>query len=115
MNEIHRLIDRSSLGTPDAVALRATTSDATAARIVARAEQLAAGPPCIAPDVDHYSTQMLHLTGSPVHTISVPPGVGADCRLYFCPTSGDVECPHHGGFDVCCSRPDLHQPIDHTP
>lgn len=88
MSNIGRLIEASSLGTPDA-----------------------ASPPCIAPDVDHYSKQTHDLTGSRTHTISVPPGVGDDCRLYFCPTSGHVECPTHGGFDVCCNRPDLHQPI----
>lgn len=30
--------------------------------------------------------------------------------LYYCPTSGETESPCHGGFDVCCDRPDLHQP-----
>lgn len=29
--------------------------------------------------------------------------------LYFCPTAGEVESASHGGFDVCCSRPDLHR------
>jgi hypothetical protein len=29
---------------------------------------------------------------------------------YFCPTSGQVEDAQHGGFDVCCDRPDLHRP-----
>jgi hypothetical protein len=29
---------------------------------------------------------------------------------YFCPTSGEVESPCHGGFDTCCDRPDLHRP-----
>ncbi|MEU3613449.1 hypothetical protein ABZ725_14195 [Streptomyces sp. NPDC006872] len=28
---------------------------------------------------------------------------------YFCPTSGKTESACHGGFDVCCDRPDLHQ------
>ncbi|MGW0920147.1 hypothetical protein ACWD3J_14155 [Streptomyces sp. NPDC002755] len=28
---------------------------------------------------------------------------------YFCPTSGKTESTCHGGFDVCCDRPDLHQ------
>lgn len=37
-------------------------------------------------------------------THSQPDGV------YFCPTSGDVESPRDGGFDVCCDRPDLHRP-----
>ncbi len=34
--------------------------------------------------------------------------------LYFCPASGEVESPGHGGFDVCCDRPDLHQPLGTT-
>lgn len=80
---VRRLIEASSLGTPDAARLRAATDDATAARIVARAEQLDAAPSCVSPD----------------------------CALYYCPTVGDVECPVHGGFDVCCNRLDLHQPI----
>ncbi|MGW5003290.1 hypothetical protein ACWEP8_37180 [Streptomyces hydrogenans] len=36
-----------------------------------------------------------------------PPAAGT----YFCPTSGALESPCHGGFDVCCARPDLHEPI----
>lgn len=27
---------------------------------------------------------------------------------YFCPTSGEDECPDCGGFDVCCAAPDEH-------
>ncbi len=30
-------------------------------------------------------------------------------RLYFCPVSDEQECPDCGGFDVCCSRPDMHR------
>ena len=33
--------------------------------------------------------------------------VVADCGcpdIYYCPASGDIECPRHGGFDVCCDR-----------
>lgn len=30
--------------------------------------------------------------------------------VYYCPTSGETESDCHGGFDVCCDRPDLHQP-----
>lgn len=30
---------------------------------------------------------------------------------YFCPTSNERECPLHSGFDVCCNRPDLHEPL----
>src|SRR5690606_41232635 len=24
--------------------------------------------------------------------------------LYFCPTSQEVECPRHSGFDICCDN-----------
>ena len=40
--------------------------------------------------------------------------VVSDCGCpdrYFCPASGDVECPRHGGFDVCCDRPGDHVPV----
>lgn len=30
---------------------------------------------------------------------------------YYCPTSGDVENPGSGGFDVCCGRPQWHVPV----
>lgn len=33
-----------------------------------------------------------------------------DTGSYFCLTSGDIESPRYGGFDVCCDRPDLHRP-----
>ncbi|MEU3903280.1 hypothetical protein AB0F20_05625 [Streptomyces goshikiensis] len=29
--------------------------------------------------------------------------------LYYCPASGRTESDCHGGFDVCCDRPDLHR------
>lgn len=32
-------------------------------------------------------------------------------QVYFCPTSGETESDCHGGFDVCCARPDLHRPV----
>jgi multidrug efflux pump subunit AcrA (membrane-fusion protein) len=32
---------------------------------------------------------------------------------YYCPTAGKVESSCHGGFDVCCNAPELHQPRDH--
>lgn len=85
---IERLIDASSLGTPEAARLRSTTSDETARRIVERSEQIAAEPEWEA------------------HAQSIP------CTPYYCPTSGEVECcPEHSGFDVCCDRTDLHQPV----
>lgn len=37
------------------------------------------------------------------------------CEPYFCPSSGQLECcPLHGGFDVCCTRPDLHELVTET-
>ncbi|MFG2412316.1 hypothetical protein [Streptomyces goshikiensis] len=35
------------------------------------------------------------------------PGVS----LYYCPASDRTESDCHGGFDVCCDRPDLHLPV----
>lgn len=34
-----------------------------------------------------------------------------DCgcpEVYYCSQSREIECPLHGGFDVCCHRPWLH-------
>jgi hypothetical protein len=31
------------------------------------------------------------------------------CRIVYCPTAGEDECLTHGGFDVCCDRPGLHE------
>jgi hypothetical protein len=33
-----------------------------------------------------------------------------DRRVYFCPTADANELATGGGFDVCCDRPDLHEP-----
>ncbi|MGW1468483.1 hypothetical protein ACWCPT_29575 [Streptomyces sp. NPDC002308] len=30
---------------------------------------------------------------------------------YYCPTAGEVESDCHGGFDVCCAHPELHQQL----
>jgi len=30
-------------------------------------------------------------------------------RIYFCPESGENECPDCGGFDVCCGNPEGHE------
>lgn len=41
-------------------------------------------------------------------------GVMWDCGcpdIYFCPAVGEIECPRHSGFDVCCDRPDDHIPV----
>ena len=40
--------------------------------------------------------------------------VTGDCGcddLYYCGTSDDIECPRHGGFDVCCAHPESHLPV----
>lgn len=34
------------------------------------------------------------------------------CDAYYCPTSGEDECAVHGGFDVCCAHPELHEYTD---
>lgn len=31
---------------------------------------------------------------------------------YYCPTAGETECPHHGGFTTCCAHPGRHIPMD---
>ncbi|WP_371634455.1 hypothetical protein OG693_39385 (plasmid) [Streptomyces sp. NBC_01259] len=31
--------------------------------------------------------------------------------VYYCPTVGETESDCHGGFDVCCESPELHQPF----
>lgn len=112
---IRRLIDASSLGTGDAQYLRSLVPDDVAARIVQRSKQISAAidaaTTCLAPDVDHWSKQTQALTGQAVHTVRGPAWVLDACDLWHCPTSGSVECGRHGGFDVCCDRPDLHQPI----
>lgn len=30
--------------------------------------------------------------------------------IYYCPTAGEIESDCHGGFDVCCDKPELHRP-----
>ncbi|MFG1846859.1 hypothetical protein [Micromonospora carbonacea] len=86
---IRRLIEASSLGTPEARALAAGAPDEVARRIVDRASQI---------DTDEAWD-------------AVTQAQGEQCAPYYCPTSGDVECcPGHSGWVVCCDRPDLHQP-----
>lgn len=31
--------------------------------------------------------------------------------VYYCPAADDTESDCHGGFDVCCAAPDLHQQL----
>lgn len=50
--DIRELIERSSFGTPDAVAARATVTDEEAARVVAQANELAKEAPAITVDWD---------------------------------------------------------------
>jgi hypothetical protein len=34
----------------------------------------------------------------------------ASCRRYWCPVSQSIECcGEHGGWDVCCDAPELHE------
>lgn len=55
-------------------------------------------------------TRLCHLACGHTGMHSDGEATWANAGLYFCPTSGDVEDPRHGGFDVCCDRPDLHRP-----
>lgn len=32
-------------------------------------------------------------------------------EVYYCPTVRSHECATHGGFDVCCEHPELHDPL----
>ncbi|MFJ3089073.1 hypothetical protein [Streptomyces sp. NPDC086838] len=34
-----------------------------------------------------------------------------DATVYYCPTASSTESNCHGGFDVCCAHPDLHQQL----
>lgn len=36
-------------------------------------------------------------------------GVDRCKPLYFCPVSGEMESPCHGGFDTCCASPEYHR------
>lgn len=31
--------------------------------------------------------------------------------IYYCPAGGEMECPRHSGFTVCCSAPEDHVPV----
>lgn len=31
--------------------------------------------------------------------------------IYFCPVAGEMEQRPGGGFDVCCNKPFLHEPV----
>jgi hypothetical protein len=35
-----------------------------------------------------------------------------DAYLCLSGAEPEIECPRHGGFDVCCGRPDQHVPQD---
>ncbi|MER6828921.1 hypothetical protein ABT352_23270 [Streptosporangium sp. NPDC000563] len=64
-------------------------------------------------------TYLISTPGLPENTEPPPvlflpsPATAQGCcpEVYFCPTSGDVECPRHGGFDVCCAWPGAHRPV----
>jgi hypothetical protein len=46
-------------------------------------------------------TTLEMLEARPQHVCSEP---------YYCPTAGEMESCLHGGFDICCNRPELHRP-----
>lgn len=46
---------------------------------------------------------------------TIPPADEPTCcpDAYLCLSGAlEMECPRHGGFDVCCSNPSLHIPQD---
>jgi hypothetical protein len=68
-----------------------------------------------------FSMSRLRGRRSPAATDLLPTRVPEDdephvCKpgstVYFCPTSGETESDCHGGFDVCCSAPELHRPLE---
>lgn len=50
--------------------------------------------------------------GPPAHKYRCTASGGQDaCQpVYWCPVGGEYESPCHGGFDTCCSKPNLHRP-----
>lgn len=103
---VRRLIDRSPPGTPDAVQLRDSVSDDTAQRIVARAAALGV--------LSHAFTGLADGIRIMERDDDIREAIhnATPCEMWFCPTSGETECGVHGGFDVCCNRPDLHRPVE---
>lgn len=58
------------------------------------------------PTVPHYDAIDQGLDASGPTGERSPSCCGAD--MFWCPRVGRMECPTHGGFKVCCDRPDRH-------
>lgn len=50
-----------------------------------------------------------------LETVWRPPCVDEDCAVYYCPQSECDECLTHGGFDICCTDVEYHQPARSWP
>ncbi|WP_328344633.1 glycosyl hydrolase family 28-related protein [Micromonospora sp. NBC_00421] len=107
---IRRLIEASSLGTPDARKLRDSVPDDTAQRIVERAAALSTRD-CVV-NVKNFGAVGDGITDDAPAIQAAIDAAATPCEMWFCPTSGETECGVHGGFDVCCNRPDLHRPVE---
>ncbi|MFF7631411.1 hypothetical protein [Streptomyces cyaneofuscatus] len=51
------------------------------------------------------------MTQQPAPETDEPHVCKPGATVYYCPTAADTESDCHGGFDVCCSAPDLHQQV----
>lgn len=50
-----------------------------------------------------------------MRTLPQPDPTACCPDAYWCPTDdgqGETECPRHGGFNICCDKPELHVPMD---
>lgn len=56
------------------------------------------------------SAQMRRLAEAPQPETQAGHVCKPGASTYFCPTSGETESGCHGGFGVCCDRPELHAP-----
>ncbi|WP_097930918.1 MULTISPECIES: hypothetical protein [unclassified Streptomyces] len=51
------------------------------------------------------------MTKQPAPEADEPHACKPGATTYYCPTADDTESDCHGGFDVCCSTPRLHQQL----
>lgn len=51
------------------------------------------------------------MTQQPAPEADEPHVCKPGATVYYCPTANDTEADCHGGFDVCCAQPDLHQQV----
>jgi hypothetical protein len=57
-------------------------------------------------------SEQLTFNNGTSHVLSQPPCC-PDVYLCLAGDLPEVECPRHGGFDVCCDQPDRH--VHHNP